>query len=674
MTLGALFTQLRAAGLTLVARGDSLTLGGTGARPSPELLASLRDHRAALELVVPSAFPRAALPTGVRYITRLADLPAAAQEIARHECVGFDVETTGLDPILNRPRLVQVALPCGPTYVFDTAILGGLGPVAAALRGVEWVGHNLLFDLRFAAQHFDLRPPAAWCTLVASQLLDGGLTTHESGHHTLKGLAARWLGLDLPKDDQVSDWSGALAPRQIEYAARDAALVLVLREVLGGELRANRLEEAAALEFALLPVVCDMWITGVGFRPGHWADLIAHRKGVADLLRENLQTALRAGAGDLDEEVNPNSQRGVLAALRRKGLRIDRTAKEALAPFASDPDVTNLLRYRSVVSFLRGPGVALPEASSRYPDSRVRASLNPLAAPTGRFGCSRPNLQGLEKSRKRSAGEESVPEARACIVPASEHVFIDADYAAIELRVLAQITGDNRLRQIFRDGGDPHRAMAALVSRKPEHEVTKGERDRAKAVNFGFPFGMGEERFVEYALSSYGVSFTPGDARAFKLAWQRMFAGVVRWQQRIGRASPSEMRSQSGRRRRFESRHSGYCERLNMPVQGTAADGVKRAMVLLHERLRPYGARLVLCVHDELLVECPREHAVAVRELVERTMVEAMAYYVPDVPIVVEADIRTTWSARDVVEDAVLHSSQKARIEAPEVLARGVEA
>ena len=649
MSLAAALSTLRAAGLTLAADASGLTLRGSGARPSADTLGALRGHRDQLALLVarPSG---ATLPAVVRYVTRPTELPAAAEDIGRQEAVGFDVETTGLDPLLDRLRLVQVAIPGGLTYVFDVALLGDLGPVVSALRDIEVVGHNLAFDLPFAAHHLGLRPRGAWCTLVASKLLDSGLNAHTKGFHSLGGVVERHLGIVLPKDDQKSDWSSALSPRQIEYAARDAAVVLVLRDLLRDALVEHELADVAALEFALLPVVADMWLAGVGFDGPRWDVVVAERTSEAEALRVSLQRALLTdGSCDLGEEVNPNSQRQVLAALRRQGLPIQRTNKETLAPFAANPIVRDLLKYRSLTSFVRGPGAALPAAAARYSDGRIRARLDPLAAPTGRFGCSGPNLQGLEKGRKKGSGADGVPEPRSCIVPAPGHVFIDADYAAIELRVLAQITGDTRLKQIFQSGGDPHRTMGATVARKPESDVTKEERDRAKAVNFGFPFGMGVDRFIEYALALYGVVFTPAEATAFKAAWKRMFPGVVRWQTQMGNAAPPGVRSRSGRRRCFASRFEGYCERLNMPVQGTAADGMKLAMVWLHQRLRGFGARLLLTIHDENLVECPLEHAAAVMELVVRTMVEAMATYVPDVPIVVEADVRASWSARDLI-------------------------
>jgi DNA polymerase-1 len=223
-------------------------------------------------------------------------------------------------------------------------------------------------------------------------------------------------------------------------------------------------------------------------------------------------------------------------------------------------------------------------------------------------------------------------------------VFVCADYAAIELRVLTQVTGDERLSQVFGDGGDPHRLTASLLIGKSPEDVSKEERQRAKAVNFGFAFGMGPDRFVAYALSDFGVVFSRGEAKRFKTAYLRAYPGVDRWQRETARRRATEVRTASGRVRYLPDRAKGYTERLNTPVQGTAADGLKAAMFLLAPRLAALGARVVLCVHDELLVEAPVDRAEEVEDVVKEGMQEGMETYVTSVPIVVEPDIRQTWA------------------------------
>jgi DNA polymerase-1 len=250
------------------------------------------------------------------------------------------------------------------------------------------------------------------------------------------------------------------------------------------------------------------------------------------------------------------------------------------------------------------------------------------------MSCSRPNLLAIPRD----------PAFRRCIVPRSGQVLVVADYSAIDLRVLAEVTQDAELVRVFRDGADPHAATAAALLGKPVTAITKDERARAKAVNFGFAFGMGPSKFVEYALANYGVSITGAEAAAARDTFLSKYAGVAAWQRKTRSNMPLELRTILGRRRTFSNQETEYCERLNTPVQGTAADGFKLAMVLLHERLRETGARIVLAVHDELVVETPAERADDVRDLVENAMVEAMSRFVRCVPVAVESSVRRNWA------------------------------
>ncbi len=272
--------------------------------------------------------------------------------------------------------------------------------------------------------------------------------------------------------------------------------------------------------------------------------------------------------------------------------------------------------------------------------NRIHARLHPLAADSGRFSCTEPNLQQVPS-------EHTAPGLRACFRAPAGHVLVVADYAQIELRVAAALAPCDALAQVFREGRDPHRATAATLAGKPEHEVTAHERKLAKAVNFGFLFGMGAERFREYAAAGYGVELDLAGARRAREAFFTTFPGIAAWHRRVADRCRSGgtvvVRTALGRRKRFEAGHVSVPAALNIPVQGTAAEGFKRAMAALHRVLPTLGARGVLVVHDEYLAECPAAAAGAVRDCVEQTMVAQMATVVTRVPIVVEAEIVEAW-------------------------------
>ncbi len=272
---------------------------------------------------------------------------------------------------------------------------------------------------------------------------------------------------------------------------------------------------------------------------------------------------------------------------------------------------------------------------------RIRCRLHPLAADSGRFSCTDPNLQQVPT-------EHTAPGLRACFRPAPGRVLVVADYAQIELRVAAQLAPCDALAAVFERGQDPHLVTAATLTGKPEPEVTAHERKLAKAVNFGFLFGMGADRFRDYARDGYGVELDEGEARRARQAFFTTFPGIAAWHRRTAdrcRGSDAVLvRTVLGRRKRFAAGRASVPAALNIPVQGTAAEGFKRALVRLLPALAELGARGVMCVHDEYIAEVPAEQAEAARTLVAETMRAAMATVVTRVPIVVEAHVASTWS------------------------------
>jgi DNA polymerase I-like protein with 3'-5' exonuclease and polymerase domains len=170
-------------------------------------------------------------------------------------------------------------------------------------------------------------------------------------------------------------------------------------------------------------------------------------------------------------------------------------------------------------------------------------------------------------------------------------------------------------------------------------------------VNFGFLFGMGAPRFRSYAKDSYGVTLDEHEAQRAREAFLRTFPGIARWHAKVGALGGRgkaphavTVRTAMGRRKRFAAAAFSFNAALNIPVQGTAADGFKLAMIRLQPRLAALGGRGVMCIHDEYIAEVPTAHAEEARVVVEETMREAMEEVVTSVPIVVEASIASTWA------------------------------
>jgi DNA polymerase I-like protein with 3'-5' exonuclease and polymerase domains len=207
--------------------------------------------------------------------------------------------------------------------------------------------------------------------------------------------------------------------------------------------------------------------------------------------------------------------------------------------------------------------------------------------------------------------------------------------------------------ETFNGGGDIHKLTASFVLNKAISEVTKSDRQIAKAINFGLLFGMGAKKLVVYARNSYGVSMSEMDALAHREKFFELYSGLRSWHNRANmeiRGGANEVRTLSGRVRKF-SRSQGdpkqirFTAYLNTQVQGTGGDIIKLAMVLCDKAAMKYNASLVLQVHDELVFEVPLEHAEECRVKVKSTMEKAGRFFLPSVPVTVEANIGKTWDA-----------------------------
>jgi DNA polymerase-1 len=328
--------------------------------------------------------------------------------------------------------------------------------------------------------------------------------------------------------------------------------------------------------------------------------------------------------------VNIHNDKEVRTLLGQEGIIVPRTGGDALALFAHVPLVQDLVRFRSLHGFVAGSGKEVLRMLDK--DGRVHASLNQLGASTGRMSCSRPNLLALPRDNK----------IRGCIQAPPDKKLIVGDYNAIELRVLADFTGDERLVELFQQGRDPHTETAMHILGVSPEAVTKDARDKAKAINFGLMNGMGAASLVTYALENFGVVMSLEEAEEYKRKYFELYVRVLYWHECVREEKPDALRTASGRLRYFAEPNK-YNAKLCTPIQGTAADGMKLAMVRLAPQLKRLEAQMILAVHDELLVEAPEECAEEVKELMRDCTIAGMKKYVLSVPVVVDPKVMSRW-------------------------------
>jgi DNA polymerase-1 len=563
-------------------------------------------------------------PFAYDLVTEQAGLVMVAAALDNSKTVGLDLETTGLDSRRDRVRLLSLSTDTIDggrfTYVLDVFQVDP-SRLWEVLAGKELAIHNAAFDLAFLAA-MGFTASAVHDTMLLSQLLYAG----QNIRHRLGDCAERELNVIIDKSAQLSDWSGSLTSQQFEYAAKDASIVVPLYETLSQKVRAANLHQTAALEARCLPAIVWMDRHGVGFDQDSWEDLATAAKQDADALLRELDAAAPSKPGTLDgfESWNWDSPQQVKDALTAAGCSVQDTADETLAA-VQHPFAALIRRYRDAQKRCTTYGTDwLKHVAS---NGRIYPSWRQLGAASGRMSCSDPNMQQLPRG-----------DYRKCITAPVGRVLVKADYSQIELRIAAKVSGDKALLEAYQRGEDLHVRTARSVLGIAD--VSKEHRQLAKALNFGLLYGMGARGFRAYAKGQYGLELTETEARSYRDAFFKSYPGLAAWHRRVRSRQATETRTLVGRRRLLDSK-TADTQRLNTPVQGTGADGLKLALALLWERRAQVpGAFPVLAVHDEIVVEADADSAAA---WVRAAMIDAVAPMLAPVPVEVEVQVCRTW-------------------------------
>ncbi|MGH7700491.1 MAG: DNA polymerase I [Gemmatimonadales bacterium] len=600
-------------------------------------------------------------------VTDPAALPDVVAACRASRYVALDTETSSLSAM--RAALVGLSLAVAPDRSWylpfahrsrDGELDAGPPPAnlppldSDALRplrdlladpGVPKAGHNVKFAwvvLRRAGVEL---AGVAYDSTLASFVLDPGRRSH-----ALDELARERLGLALPtygdlvgKGRRERPFAEVPVAEAARYCAGDSATVLRLRHVFQPELEAHGLVPLlGTIEVPLIEVLADM----------EWHGVLVDRARLAEIGREfaaeleRIERDIHRAAGT---EFNINSTPQLRTVLFEKlqlpvlkktktGASTDFEVLEQLA--AMGHDVPRLLIEYREVSKLKSTYVdALPDYV--HPETgRIHTSFNQTGASTGRLSSSDPNLQNIPVRTARGATIR-----RAFVAPPGA-VLLTADYSQIELRLLAHLSADPAFVGAFAKGGDIHRQTAAVIFGVEEEAVTPEMRARAKTINFATIYGQGP-----FALSRQ-LGITQEEAKAFIRQYFERFAGVRAWLDR----TVAEARERGyvetlfGRRRylpeirdkNFNIRAFAERTATNSPLQGSAADVIKIAMIRIHAGLRREGlrARMVLQVHDELVLEVPEAEVDHAKSLVKREMEGAASL---TVPLVVSLGAGSNW-------------------------------
>lgn len=559
------------------------------------------------------------------------------------DALGLDIETAGengLNPFRSRIRLIQLATFEG-VFVIDCDALDPFPLLRPFLEhpGTLKVLHNAKFDLKHIFHHTGIVVSPVFCTYLASQLLAMG---DREKRHSLEAVVLRHLDRVIDKGQQKSDWSGPLSDDQVEYAARDAEVLMQLYPILEQELRSHKLRKVSQLEFrTVMPVAAMEW-RGMRLDLDRWQRLEKRFSQKADQLEEEIHRYLRR-PDDLPgmNTLNINAPDQVRDALVDVGIDLPGTGEAHLKKHLADHPVVGLLLEYRHLSRILGSTVRHARENIEPATQRVHPSYHQIASASGRFACSEPNIQQVPRER----------EVREAFVPDPGNRFVIADYSQVELRVAGGLAQDPIMLEAYSHGEDLHRLTAALTMDKPKKEVTKNERQAAKAINFGLIYAMGPRGLMQSAATSYGVEMTLEQATQFRDRFFAHYAGIKRWQEQLSRSGKRMryVRTAAGRIRAYKTQDEiRVTELFNVPVQGTAAEGLKSAMCMFWDESRKQGleALIVAIIHDEIIVEVKAEQAERARALLEDSMVRGISWLVPNVAFAVDAVIGDSWAAK----------------------------
>ncbi len=595
------------------------------------------------------------------------DLPALVARLRAAPLVALDVETSAIQP--HDADLIGLSLAASPTEVWylpfghrppagelaapapvkNLPPLGDvrMAPLFALLEdpAVPKAGHNIKYAwqvLRRAGVELD---GVAFDSLLASFVLDPGRRSH-----TIDTLCLEHLGRSLQSYADLAGRGKAQVPfaevpvaGAAAYCGADSAAVLALHAHFTPALREMAVEPLLRdIELPLVRVLTDMEWEGISIDPQVFARLSAELG--TELMRLEREIADVAG-----ESLNLNSPRQLaLILFEKQQLPVLKRTKSGPS---TDADVLEqlaamghalprlILDYRELQKLKSTYIDTLPATVNRH-TGRIHTSFNQTGAATGRLSSSDPNLQNIPIRTPRG---ETI---RRGFVPRPGWQFLVADYSQIELRLMAHLSGDPAFIEAFRQGGDIHRQTAALIFNLPLDQVTSEMRARAKTINFATIYGQGP-----FALSRQ-LGIAQDDARTFIARYFERFAGVRAFLDRMIRLAREQGYVETLFKRRryipeikdrnFNMRAYGERNAQNSPLQGSAADLIKLAMVRIHAALaeRRLQSRMLLQVHDELVFEVPPEEIEPMRTLVREHMENVVEL---EVPLVVDIGVGPNW-------------------------------
>ncbi len=574
------------------------------------------------------------------------------KQIYKFKAVCFDTETTGLDPYLSELLGISLAYEKDKAYyyshnthsnkeIFD--IIKGIVEDNEILK----IGQNLKYDIRVLKEYDIQCKGDLFDTMVAHYLLQ------PEQRHNLNMLSEHYLNyspvkiesLIGPKGKKQKTLDGIPLEKLVDYACEDADITMQLYGILKEKLKENHLEKLAnEVEMPLVYVLADMEHAGVKLDTQTLKDyalfLNKEMKDIEQKIYElagiefNISSPRQLGEVLFDRlKISPDA--------KRTKTKQYSTSEDVLTSLVEKHEIVPaVLEFRSVKKLLSTYVEALPKLINPKTE-RVHTSFNQTLVATGRLSSNNPNIQNIPIREER--GREI---RKSFVAGAPENILVAADYSQIELRLMAHLSGDQNMITAFNNNEDIHTATAARIHGIPEEQVTREMRSEAKTANFG----------IIYGISAFGLAqrlkIKRTEAKSLIEGYFKSFPGVKKYMdESIAKAREDSCVYTLMGRKRFlpdiQSRNSmvrGIAERnaINAPIQGSAADIIKIAMVKIHKRMHKerLNSKMILQVHDELIFDILPEEEKTMTALIKEEMENAWKL---DVPLTVEVGKGKNW-------------------------------
>ena len=581
---------------------------------------------------------------------------ALIKDLKQAKEICFDTETTGLDA--NTAKIVGMSfsihtgtaiyIPCPEDNKKTSIILQKFNPLFSDPSKI-WIGQNIKYDLLILKRAGIEISGSIFDTMLAHYVIE------PEGKRSMDLLSAKYLGYEPIHIEELIGKKGknqgnmrdVEVEKVKEYAGEDADITLQLKNIFEPQLKSKGVEKVFyEVENPLVKVLTDMEFEGVKVDTAFLNDYSKELEREAKQAEE----AVYKTAGVRFNLASPKQLGEVLF----EKLKLDPKAKKTkTGQYATGEDVlqklahqfpivSDILAFRELTKLKSTYVDALPQLINQQ-TGRVHTTYGQAVAVTGRLASNNPNLQNIPVRSDRGK------EIRKAFIPRDKnHVLISADYSQIELRIVAAISGDKNMCEAFKLGKDIHTATAAKVYGVEEADVTKEMRYKAKSVNFGIIYGQGAFGLAD----NLGISRT--EAKTIIDNYKKEFSGITTYMESTINFAKEKgyVETLMGRKRWLRDINSsnftvrGFAERnaINSPIQGTAADMIKLAMIKVHDAIKKHGfkSKMILQVHDELIFDALESEADELKKLILENMESALP--LPNkVPVVAGAGIGKNW-------------------------------